>query len=100
MLKPQPGFQVMALASPVDIAIIGGSAGGGKSWLLEVEPARHSNNGKFGGTIFRRTTTQIKAQGGLWDTSKTIYPYLRAEPRESSLEWIFKSGARIKFAHL
>jgi hypothetical protein len=99
-LKPQVGFQEMALSTPADIAIIGGSAGGGKTWLLEVEPCRHYNNSKFGGTIFRRTTTQIRAQGGLWDTSQQIYPLLRAEPRESVLEWKFESGARVKFAHL
>lgn len=100
MLKPQEGFQEMALSTPADIAIIGGSAGGGKSWLLEVEPLRHYKNPNFGATIFRRTTTQIKAQGGLWDTSKKIYYHVNGSPKESSLEWFFPSGAKVKFAHL
>jgi hypothetical protein len=99
-LRPQDGFQTIALSTPADIAILGGSAGGGKSWLLEVEAVRHHENPNFGATIFRRTTTQIKAQGGLWDTSKKIYNLLSATPRESSLEWVFPAGGRVKFAHL
>jgi len=56
----------------------------------------------FGGVIFRRTTTQIRNEGGLWDTSATIYPYIGAQPKESYLEWIFPKygNNKIKFSHL
>jgi len=29
-----------------------------------------------------------------------IYPHVKANPRESSLEWFFESGAKLKFSHL
>lgn len=100
MFKPQPGFQESALSTSADIAIIGGSAGGGKTFMEILEATRHTYLPDFGFVGFRRTTTQIRAQGGLWDTSKRVYPLLGAQPRESSLEWIFPSGAKGKFAHL
>ena len=58
------------------------------------------NNAQFGGVIFRRTSPQIRNQGGLWDESLQIYPLLKAQPRQTVLEWIFPSGAKLKFAHL
>lgn len=89
----------MVLSTPADIAFVGGAAGCGKTFLLEVEPTRYSNVSKFGGIIFRRTSPQITAQGGLWDTSETIYPLVGGVPKKSRLEWFFKKW-RIAFRHL
>lgn len=99
-IRPQAGFQTMFLSSSADIAIGGGAAGAGKSFALLMEPIRHSNNKNFGAVIFRRTSPQIRSVGGLWDTSQTIYPFVKAEPRETNLEWKFPSGASVKFSHL
>ena len=49
---------------------------------------------------FRRTSPQIRNQGGLWDESAKLYPLLGATPHESVLEWDFPGGARLKMAHL
>jgi len=49
--------------------------------------------------IFRRTTTQIKNEGGLWDTSMKIYPFIGGQPKETFLEWEFKHS-KLKFSHL
>ncbi len=97
---PQAGPQTAFLATPADIAIYGGAAGGGKSYALLLEPLRHIANALFGGVIFRRNSTQVRNEGGLWDESTTLYGGLGAHPREAFLEWIFHSGARLKFAHL
>ena len=98
--RPQPGPQETFLASTADIVIFGGAAGGGKTWALLMQPLRHVDNPQFGGVIFRRTSPQIRNQGGLWDESVAIYPLLNAEPRQTVLEWRFTSGAKLKFAHL
>jgi len=99
-LRPQPGPQTDFLRTEADIAIYGGAAGGGKSWALLAEPIRHIKNPKFGAVIFRRTTTQIRNEGSLWDESVNVYPYLGGKPKEMTLEWKFPSGASISMSHL
>jgi len=105
-IRPQEGYQMKALSSKADIVIGGAAAGVGKTFTLLLEPLKHiiTTEG-FGGVIFRRTTTQIKNEGGLWDTSTTLFTKIpNTRPRESSLEWMFDlpSGKsnKIKFAHL
>ncbi|RXG31802.1 terminase large subunit domain-containing protein [Leeuwenhoekiella marinoflava] len=100
IIEAQPGYQGIALSSPADIVIGGGSAGSGKTTCLLLDPLRDVNNPDFGAVIFRRLTTQIKAQGGLWDESQKIYSYLGAIPNKTDLQWKFPSGAKIKFSHL
>jgi hypothetical protein len=101
IITPQPGYQMMTLASPADIVIGGGAAGVGKTFTLLLEPLRHKEVKGFGTVIFRRTSPQIKAEGALWDTSMSIYSSIDgAEPRESSYEWFFGDKAKLKFAHL
>lgn len=99
-IGPQPGPQEAVLATQADIAIFGGAAGGGKSYGLLLEPLRHMGNPRFGAVIFRRTSVQIRNQGGLWDESYSLYAQLGAYPRDYCLEWEFPSGATVKFAHL
>ena len=99
-IRPQPGPQEAFLASAADIAIYGGAAGGGKTWALLMEPLRHEGNRRFGATIFRRNTVQVRNEGGLWDESEGLYGEFGASPKEHTLEWRFPSGARVGFAHL
>lgn len=99
-IKPQPGYQMMALSSPADIVIGGAAAGVGKTFSLLLDPLRYVDDEDFGAVIFRRLTTQIKAQGGLWDESNKLYPYAGAKPNKTDLNWSFPSGAKIKFTHL
>lgn len=100
IITPQPGYQEIALSSPADIVIGGAAAFVGKTFALLLDPLRHIHIKDFGGVIFRRTSVQIRNEGGLWDTSEKLYPICKAEPRESSLDWQFPSGAKISFRHL
>jgi hypothetical protein len=99
-IQPQPGYQTKALSSSADIVIGGAAAGVGKTYTLLLDPLRDIKVPGFGGVIFRRTSTQIRNEGGLWDTSMDIYPHVGAEPKETFLEWNFPKGAKIKFSHL
>lgn len=99
-IAPQPGPQAAFLSSDADIVIYGGAAGGGKTYALLLEAVRNVEVPGFGAVVFRRNANQIMAQGGLWDTSQTIYGAL-GEPRVTpSPRWLFPSGARITFACL
>ncbi|MBZ9600739.1 phage terminase large subunit [Phyllobacterium chamaecytisi] len=100
IIRPQAGPQTTFLASPADIAIYGGSAGGGKTWALLMEPLRHVANPQFGAVFFRRTTVQVRNEGGLWDESEKLYPLMGAQPKEHNLQWKFPSGSALSFAHL
>lgn len=99
-IQPQPGPQTLFVGCPADIAIYGGAAGGGKSYGLLIDPLRHVKNGKFGGIIFRKTSVQVRNEGGLWDESMLLYPHFQAKPREFLLEWKFPSGMRMGFSNL
>jgi predicted phage terminase large subunit-like protein len=99
-IRPQPGPQENFLQNSADIVIYGGAAGGGKTFSLLLESLRHTGNPEFGAVLFRRTTPQITNEGGMWDASAKIYSPVGATPKESTHEWVFPSGARIKMAHL
>ncbi len=87
--------------SPADIAIYGGSAGAGKSFSLLLEALRHTpTNPDFYAVFFRRTTTQIRNPGGLWDESTKLYPLSGGNPVQTILEWKWSGGGRVKMAHL
>jgi predicted phage terminase large subunit-like protein len=90
----------MFLESTADICVYGGAAGGGKTWALLLEPLYHVSNPEFACVIFRRTYPQITNEGGLWDESMRVYPGAGAAPRESDLQWVFPTGASVRFAHL
>lgn len=99
-IKPNPGPQTDFSATPVDIAIYGGAAGGGKTWSLLFEPLRHILNPHFGAVIFRRTYPEITNEGSLWDESVRLFGPIGAKPNNSNLLWKFPSGAAISFAHM
>ena len=97
-IRPQPGPQTAFLSTSADIAIYGGSAGGGKTYAQLLEPLRHIHNPKFGAVTFRRILPSIKIEGGMWDESFNIYPHLGGTDRVGDLAWGFPSGAKITFA--
>lgn len=99
-LGPQPGPQSEFLACRADLAFMGGSVFGGKSWALTFQPVPHLGNPGFTAVTFRRTTPDIRNPGSLWDESLKMYPHLGGAPREQPLEWEFPSGARCKYAGL
>lgn len=99
-VSPQQGYQMKALSSSADIVIGGGAAGSGKTFCLLLDPLRYISNPEFGAVVFRRTTPQITSQGGLWDESSKIYPFVGATSNLTHLNWSFPSGAKIKFSHI
>ncbi len=93
--------QMEFATSEADIVVFGGSAGGGKTRALVYEPISrglHENPG-FTGVIFRETYAEIDEQGGPWDESCDIYPWLGAKGIRSQHDWRFPSGAKIGFRY-
>jgi len=104
MLGPASKRQEEMLKSDADITIIGGAAGSGKSYVLNLIPLRYIHDPNFTGVCFRRTTKQLRGQGGIWQTAKNIYNQLpknmRPTFRETDLTAIFPNGASIAYCHL
>ena len=50
--------------------------------------------------IFRRVSTQINAEGGLWDTALQMYIPLGVTFKTQPYQITFPSGAKITFSHL
>ena len=88
---PQPGPQTDFLKTPVDIAIYGGSAGGGKSFALLLDHLRHIHIPGYNGAFFRRTMKDIKNPGSLWDESLSMYSNFGGEPISYKAQWKFKT---------
>lgn len=100
-IEPQPGPQTAFHRTNADIAVYGGAAGGGKTFALLLEPTRHLHRPGFGAVIFRRTYPQITAEGGLWDQSANIYPWIGGRPLVGDVEWRFPPHrTTISFRHL
>lgn len=99
-LRPQPGPQERFLASPADIAIYGGAAGGGKTFALTLEAIRRVGTPDFGAIVFRRTSPQLVGAGSIWKESKGIFPHKGGVSKENPLMWTFPSGATVEFSHL
>lgn len=106
VLRPQFGPQEQFLATPADICIYGGAAGGGKTYGLLLSPLRYKNVKGFGCTIFRKNYNQIFSQGGLWDEAQKMYHGIKGAQRKiSEGTWSFndKEGAtlgKVSFAHI
>ena len=100
-LRPHPGPQWSFLETQADICLYGGGAGGGKSWALLLEGARHVGVRGFTAVIFRRIRDSIKKPGSLWDQSVRLYQHLVNDPPNlSELSWRFPAGSQISFGSL
>lgn len=100
VIKPQK-VQLKFLSSKADIGILGGAAGGGKTWALLMEPLRHIHNPKFSAIVFRRESRQIHLPGGLFDTALELYPGLGATFRQQPMvEFTFPRGSKVVMSHL
>jgi predicted phage terminase large subunit-like protein len=99
-IRPQPGPQERAAASPADIVVYGGAAGAGKSWWLTYEAARFAHIGGYRGILFRRTSPELSGGGGLWDEARDLYPLMGAVMREDTMTARWPTGARVEFRHL
>lgn len=103
-IAPQVGPQQVFAECSADIAIFGGSAGGGKSYALLYEAVKWTALQGVRGyraVIFRRTQPELTGGGGLWDETQELYRAFGGRPRGApALDWTFEAKTnRIQDRH-
>jgi hypothetical protein len=99
IIKPQI-VQEKFLTTPADVALFGGSAGGGKTFASLIDHMRWKDIENYQGLIVRKSYQQIFSAGGLWDEAKKIYPMFGGVPFKTPIpRFVFPSGAQVTFKH-
>lgn len=101
IFAPASEKQKMILESDAQILVVGGAAGSGKSYLLQLLPLFITDDPNTNCICFRRTVPMLRGQGGVYDTALSIYNQLpvklRPKNRDKEMEFKFPSGAKVKF---
>lgn len=97
--KPNPGPQTDFLAASETDVLYGGSAGGGKSYAMLVDPLRYIHEKDHRFLILRKTLNELDE---LIDKSRELYPiaYPGAKFNQQKRTWEFPSGAKGFFGYL
>ena len=96
--KPQP-TQMEMLRRGEDEVFVGGSAGGGKSEVLVINPLRQVHIPHYRALILRKTYKELEE---LLGKAERYYPkaFPKARFNGSKYTWTFPSGAKIEFGNL
>lgn len=114
IIAPSSPKQQLMLCQTADTAILGGAMGSGKSYISLLYPLKFADDPHFRGIIFRKTTGEITAQGGLWENACEIYTKIYGNADElrkqgkrggikihiKDLKITFPSGGSVKFSYL
>jgi predicted phage terminase large subunit-like protein len=100
ILEPQPGPQTEFTETLADIAIIGGSGGGGKTHACNLEVLGNIENPEFTFLYIRKHMADITQTGGLLDATQKIFPLLGGTYNQNNHEWTFPSGCVGGFGHM
>lgn len=99
VLAPASPKQQMILENDAQILIIGGAAGSGKSFLLNLLALFYVDDPNTFIGVFRRVTDMLR--DGIFKGAKQMYAELPKEfkprIRDKAMELIFPSGANMKF---
>lgn len=96
IFKPNPGPQEEFLAASEDEVFYGGARGGGKTYVLIIDPLRECHNSNHRALFIRRTMPELR---DIIHQTKMLYDkaYPGAKWKEQDKVWTFPSGARIEF---
>lgn len=99
IFKANDGPQENFLAAGETDVLYGGSAGGGKSYAMIVDPLRFAHKTAHRALILRRSMPELRE---LIDKSRELYPkaFPGCKYREVEKLWNFPSGAKVEFGFL
>ena len=99
IFRANEGPQEDFLAAGETDVLYGGSAGGGKSYAMIVDPLRFAHRPAHRALILRRSMPELRE---LIDKSRELYPkaFPGCKYREVEKLWNFPSGAKVEFGFL
>ena len=99
IFKPNLGPQTEFLAAGEREVLYGGSAGGGKSYAMLVDPLRFMGHPDFSGLLLRHTTEELRE---LIFKSQEMFPKIWPGIKwsERKMQWTAPSGARLWMSYL
>lgn len=93
----QKGGQTDMLSSSADISIVGGSRGGGKSYVLLMNALYDITNPNFRAIVFRKDLDDLT---DIIDTSQELYmPYGTYNRAKNDMTWNFDAGGWLTFSY-
>lgn len=93
----QRGGQTDMLSTPADIAIVGGSRGGGKSYVLLMNALYDITHPNFRAIIFRKDLDDLT---DIIDTSAELYSdYGTYNRAKNDMTWNFQNGGWLTFSY-
>lgn len=93
----QSGGQTDMLSSPADISIVGGSRGGGKTYVLLMNALYDIMNPNFRAIIFRKDLDDLS---DIIDTSSELYSQFGTYNRaKNDMTWNFDNGGWLTFSY-
>lgn len=101
VIAPASYSQELFMNSDADITIASGSAGSSKSYSILLRFLRYACIPKSRGIVFRKNTTQLEQQGGLWDEAQSLYRRVNKNVKINikKRRITFPNGASIQFSH-
>lgn len=92
--------QAAFLLCPQREVFFGGAASGGKSSALLMAALQYVDHPQYRALLLRRTFQDLSQPGALIDRSKEWLKQTDAKWNESKKEWLFPSGAIVKFGYM
>lgn len=89
--------RLVLMDNEVDVLLVGGGAGGGKTRVCLTKYLPNISNKDFKGIVFRKTMPELKVAGGIVDESKKIYPWFKGVYKKQEMKWEFPNGAFLQF---
>ena len=102
VIAPASLPQELFINSDADITIASGSAGSSKSYSILLKWFRYVDCPHSRGVIFRTTSTQLLAQGGLWEEAQSLFKRVYGNKLKINIKLMkitFPSGASLQFSH-
>lgn len=102
VIAPQAGKQELMLNIDASVIIVGGAAGSAKSYSALMRSLRYITDPFYEAIYFRRTTSELTGQGGLWSKAQDLYSSVtKIRCKEKDLKITFEEyGSSVKFSHM